>query len=903
MSNRILRCGVLLALVLLLAGTTALAADYPYDTVTNNNVNMRRNASSSSTVLERLDDGDRVTVLGESGNYFRVSYNGRTGYIMKQYIVVPGKDGEVQTATGYPYGTTAKDDVNMRSRAAVSSSRITVIPQGASVTVLGVEGSFAKITYNGRTGYAMTAYLNMKKIVEESATPAPTANLGGGMEDSGYVTLRKGDIGSAVKALQSALKELGFLSGAVDGKFGSGTEKALIAFQKANGYPETGIADANLQAFLYNGKVVNAAGKKTTVNTLAPISGVNVTLNKTGELVETLQTRLKELGYYAGDVTGVYDSATRKAVIAFQKKHNLTADGVAGSVTQVVLLGNGALSAEATPTATPTLIPTPTPTPTAVPTYDRPGSTVRRGSSGTDAKMVQRRLKELGYYRGTVDGKFGSASVKALETFQNAHGLNADGVAGRATYDILFSYKALKAGTTYTPAPTDTPAPVTAAPTATMEPVTENNVVTIRLGTTGTAVAHLQTRLTVLGYYEATVDGVCKADDVAAIKTFQQMNGLKVDGVAGYDTQSRMYSVSALTATGAIAGGTVDEFTTLRKGMSGEAVKQMQQRLIQLGYLSGTADGKYGTDTAEAVYNFQKMNGILRDGIAGAQTLAKLYSATAVKPTAAPTATPRPTSGSTSSGSSSSGSAEEDNEGIGTTVRQGDSNEAVRTLQEFLIDLGYLSGKADGDFGIKTYRALVAFQSANKLSADGIAGSKTWNKLTSSGAIASDGATAKPAATPTVNVNASQSYLPRASAVRYANWYDEIRAVARKYPYATVYDFSTGISWQVHMFSLGKHADSETVTAADTAKMLQAFGKNTWNPKAVWVVFADGSIYMASTHSMEHGVEHNPNNNFEGHFCIHFPRTAAEVAAIGPYATSHQKKIDEGWQITQAMIR
>lgn len=205
MSNRILRCGVLLALVLLLAGTTALAADYPYDTVTNNNVNMRRNASSSSTVLERLDDGDRVTVLGESGNYFRVSYNGRTGYIMKQYIVVPGKGSEVQTATGYPYGTTAKDDVNMRSRAAVSSSRITVIPQGASVTVLGVEGTFAKITYNGTTGYAMTAYLNMKKIVEESATPAPTANLGGGMEDSGYVTLRKGDIGSAVKALQSAL--------------------------------------------------------------------------------------------------------------------------------------------------------------------------------------------------------------------------------------------------------------------------------------------------------------------------------------------------------------------------------------------------------------------------------------------------------------------------------------------------------------------------------------------------------------------------------------------------------------------------------------------------------------------------------------------------------------------------
>ena len=85
--------------------------------------------------------------------------------------------------------------------------------------------------------------------------------------------------------------------------------------------------------------------------------------------------------------------------------------------------------------------------------------------------------------------------------------------------------------------------------------------------------------------------------------------------------------------------------------------------------------------------------------------------------------------------------------------------------------------------------------------------------------------------------------------------------------------------------------------------MLQAFGGHTWNPRPVWVVFADGTTYIATLHSMEHGVEHNYNNSFEGHFCIHFPRTASEVAAIGPYATSHQKKVEEGWALTQAMIR
>jgi hypothetical protein len=140
--------------------------------------------------------------------------------------------------------------------------------------------------------------------------------------------------------------------------------------------------------------------------------------------------------------------------------------------------------------------------------------------------------------------------------------------------------------------------------------------------------------------------------------------------------------------------------------------------------------------------------------------------------------------------------------------------------------------------------------------------------------------------------------------VRYANWYTEIRARARLYPYATVYDYNTGLSWKVHMFSLGAHADSEPLTAEDTATMVRAFGgKNTWTPKPVWVIFSDGRVYMASTHDFPHEVDHIKENNFPGHLCIHFPRTADQVAAIGPYATSHQAAIDAGWRATQNKIK
>lgn len=65
---------------------------------------------------------------------------------------------------------------------------------------------------------------------------------------------------------------------------------------------------------------------------------------------------------------------------------------------------------------------------------------------------------------------------------------------------------------------------------------------------------------------------------------------------------------------------------TLRKGSSGEEVERLQQSLADAGYDVGGVDGIYGDKTAAAVRSYQKANGLLEDGIAGEQTLGKLYS-------------------------------------------------------------------------------------------------------------------------------------------------------------------------------------------------------------------------------------------------------------------------------------
>ena len=71
---------------------------------------------------------------------------------------------------------------------------------------------------------------------------------------------------------------------------------------------------------------------------------------------------------------------------------------------------------------------------------------LRQGSQGGEVKEVQRRLKQLGYYTGAVDGIFGSGTKKAVISFQKKNGLTADGVVGKATYAALGmndSYNAL----------------------------------------------------------------------------------------------------------------------------------------------------------------------------------------------------------------------------------------------------------------------------------------------------------------------------------------------------------------------------------------------------------------------------------------------------------------------------
>ena len=436
---------------------------------------------------------------------------------------------------------------------------------------------------------------------------------------------------------------------------------------------------------------------------------------------------------------------------------------------------------------------------------------------------------------------------------------------------------------------------------------------TLRNGDQGDEVMNLQIALNQLGYSTGGTDGKYGTRTENAVRKFQKANGLNVDGLAGTRTQTLIYqkvgtaaapaatpkpqaaaapaAQPAAAAAGSVFGG---NYTKMQLGSKGERVTLLQQCLAQLGYTPGKADGSFGNATYKAVVAFQKSEGLTKDGVAGRKTLTRIESrltsgeaapaAPAATPAPAPTAAPAPAEPAAAEGYT-----------VPTaTLRKGATGAAVLSVQQRLKELGYYTGKLDGSYGNGTMNAVRAFQKKNGLGQDGLVGRMTSAKLFSSSALAAD---AQGGGTEAASTSGKMS-SPSKSSIKLLHWFNDVKPNMKGGQTILVFDPSTSQCWTLRLLSLGRHADAEPLTAADTASMLKAFGGvNTWNQKAVYVRLPGGTWTVASTHDMPHDSGHIKDNNFDGHLCVHFLRDMDECEKNDPkYGVSNQKTIRAAWK-------
>lgn len=154
-----------------LTGTTATDVALGTGTVKcSSSVNFRSAPNTSSTSYGELKNGTKVNVVGVSSGWYKVTYNGKTGYIHPDYLTLASSASSSGTAiapsntvtstTGTAGTVKCSSSVNLRSEANTSSSILAELKNGTAVTVVSTANGWCKVTCSGKSGYIKQDYVS-----------------------------------------------------------------------------------------------------------------------------------------------------------------------------------------------------------------------------------------------------------------------------------------------------------------------------------------------------------------------------------------------------------------------------------------------------------------------------------------------------------------------------------------------------------------------------------------------------------------------------------------------------------------------------------------------------------------------------------------------------------------------
>ena len=243
-----------------------------------------------------------------------------------------------------------------------------------------------------------------------------------------------GDKGENVRLIQERLITLGYLQSGASGNYLEQTKKAIVNFQKESGLEPTGVAD------------------ESTLKKLAETRFREIKPGETSKAVMELQTKLIDMGFLKTKATGLYKNQTIEAIKKFQSENNLEATGIADVATQEALYSCIKNNEEKDAISV-----------TDGREYSSKDEqfkrTLTRASEGDDVKLVQNRLKELGFFDGPISGYYMNQTIAAVKRFQYFNGLEQDGVCNELTWNSLLNDSGV-VDINSTPAPSPEPVPI-----------------------------------------------------------------------------------------------------------------------------------------------------------------------------------------------------------------------------------------------------------------------------------------------------------------------------------------------------------------------------------------------------------------------------------------------------------
>ncbi len=160
-ASKVLSAAVVTGALVCTMVATAFAAELSsgVGTVTASALKLRAEASTTSACLTLLPKGTSVVVEDDSiAGWYKVNHEGVTGYLSSEYVSF-SISGSAKLGNGKVTG----NDVNVRSAASTSASRLGSLNKGDVVAVTGIDNGWYKISFNGKTGYVRSDYMTITK--------------------------------------------------------------------------------------------------------------------------------------------------------------------------------------------------------------------------------------------------------------------------------------------------------------------------------------------------------------------------------------------------------------------------------------------------------------------------------------------------------------------------------------------------------------------------------------------------------------------------------------------------------------------------------------------------------------------------------------------------------------------
>lgn len=336
---------------------------------------------------------------------------------------------------------------------------------------------------------------------------------------------------------------------------------------------------------------------------------------------------------------------------------------------------------------------------------------INKGTTSSEVTELQKKLEAAGHFNGPITGYYGPMTEAAVKQFQSARGMNADGIAGSETLAALGLNSE------------------TAAPD---QPLTQSKVNPADDPDISPKAA--------VGFQKSKITPADEPDVTPESTVGLQQSKITPADEPEATPESNVGLQQSKTTPANEPDVAPESAVVLQKGDRNSQVSTLQKKLQAAGYFSGPITGYYGSLTQAAVMKFQAAKGLSTNGIADSSTLNAIASSHPAESTTSevpddPSMAPQkavPDDPKTFRQSD-------------IVLRRGNRSADVTSLQKQLQAAGYFKGPITGYYGAMTQSAVLEFQKAKGLMADGIAASETLSELqTSTGESTPSSTTTQP---------------------------------------------------------------------------------------------------------------------------------------------------------------